>query len=128
MRTVSVTLGGAEHTLRQLPTRKAADWRKRLEREFQGIADVIERAMTAGETDITDAEALARLVRSIAGPLIGSMDLIVELVEAYDPQLSDALDEAYDDEVIDVFWEVVQMAYPFGKLISSWQGLQGLNG
>ncbi len=113
MRKVSVTLNGKTIQVEELRRRANQAWRERLEAEFQEIAGVLEGA---GNIELTDGAQIAGLVRTMAGKVIGSVDIIAGLLGEYAPELAAELDEAYDSEVLDAFTAVLGLAYPFGGL------------
>ena len=117
MRQTTVTLGGKEHVIAELPSRKAAAWRQSLQNQIGGIADLIQ---TAPDTDISSGAALAHLVRSVGALLVGSTDIVIDLLFEYAPALEADRErienECYDSELIAAFVEVVRLAYPFGEL------------
>lgn len=113
-KTVAVTLNEKQYQITELRSRENAAWRKKLEEPFKGLAQTLEQAP---ETELTDTQALAGLVRSMSGLLLGSVDLVRDLLISYAPQLEDALPEAYDSEILDAFTKILGLAYPFGVVI-----------
>lgn len=117
MRSATVTLGGVQYTINELPSRRAAQWRQSMQERLGNISTLIE---AAPETDISSGAALANLVRNVGNTLIGSTDTIVTLLFEYAPAL--AMDrerieqECYDSELMSAFVEIVKLAYPFGQL------------
>ena len=122
MRTVDITLGGQAFTVRELPVRKNAGWRKALAKPF---AELVQTLQTAPDSQIDNAQSLADLVKSLSGALIDSVDTIVELLISYSPELEQAreyLEEnAYDSEILEAFAGVLGLAFPFG----TWKGQLG---
>lgn len=117
MKSVTVTIGGAEHTIRELPSRKAAAWRQGLQERLGDIAKLFE---SAPETDISSVTAISGLVQQLGTLVVRSPDTVIELLLAYAPQLEEALsgEECYDSELIAAFIEVLRLAYPFGGLLN----------
>lgn len=124
MRTVEVTLAGKTYTITELPSRKNAAWRKKLEKPFRELAKMLE---SAPETDISNLADIAGLVRSLSSMLVDSVDVIVELLFDYSPELradrKRIEEEAYDSEILAAFTAVLSLAFPFGSLASKLQGL-----
>jgi hypothetical protein len=114
MRTVTITLADTEYEVAELKSRQNRVWREKLEGHFQELADVLE---DAPEMELSDSQSLAKLVRTVGGKLLKSVDLITELVISYDPRLEQSLDEAYDSEILDAFTSILGLAYPFGSTI-----------
>jgi hypothetical protein len=115
MRTIEVVLGGQTFTVRELPVRKNAGWRKQLAEPF---AELVQRLAAAPEAKIDDAKSLADLVQSLSGVLIGSIDTLVDLLLAYSPELTHVREfveeNAYDSEIMEAFTGVLGLAFPFG--------------
>jgi len=117
MRSASLTLGGREYHISELPSRKNAEWRKRLAGPFGELAGLLE---SSGDTELTPAN-IGAILRSISGIFLQSADTLVELLFAYSPELAKdrkhIQENAYDSEIMDAFIEVLKLAYPFGALI-----------
>lgn len=117
MRSATITLGGVQYTINELPSRKAAAWRQLMQTKLAVIANLIE---SAPETDITSGVALAQLINAVGASLIRSTDTIIELLFEYAPILNEKMRDGnidfYDSELIAAFVEVVKLAYPFGHL------------
>lgn len=114
MRTVTVVLDGKVFVVEELRSRDNGAWRKRLEEHFEELAEAVEGAPGV---DVTDGKELGKLVRAVGGKLLRSVDLVRELVEAYDPALVGPMDEAFDSEILDAFAGVLSLAYPFGVVV-----------
>jgi hypothetical protein len=113
-RTVEVTLGERVHTIAQLRSRQAQGWRK----ELVGgpLGDMVRQMITVldwREVDTNNADQLKTLIDSAGSLLLEAMDAVADAVSDYAPKLKDAVDEAYDDEIVTAFWEVVKLAFPF---------------
>lgn len=116
-RSAVVMLAGQAYTVVALPIGKAKAWRERLAGPFGDLVGVLEGA---GEIELTNGRDIAGLVRTLSGTLIGSMDQLLDLLFAYAPALAADRErieaEAYDDEALRAFAEVLKLAYPFGEL------------
>lgn len=115
MRTAMIVLADTEYEVAELKSRQNRAWREKLEGHFQELAAALENAP---DTELNDTQAVASLVRTVSGKLLGSVDLIIELVVAYDSVLETAIDDAYDSEILDAFVAILGLAYPFGSTIS----------
>lgn len=113
MRTAKVILNGQTYEVQELRRRANQAWRKSLEGHFQEVADRLEGAPGV---DLGDGKALAELVRSLSGKLIGSVDILVDLVHQYAPELP-IDDDCYDSEVLGAFTAIAGLAYPFGSVV-----------
>lgn len=105
MRTTTVVLDGVEYVLQEKRARENRAWRGELEGHFSDVAAVL-------DNDVDTGSGLASVVRVISGKVLGMVDVVVDLVRSYAPELP--LDEAYESEIIEVFWGVLGLAYPFG--------------
>lgn len=115
MRTIKVTLDGQEVEVRELRSRQNAAWRQRL---LEGpLAELTAALEAAPNVDLTDGQALAGLVRSVSGVVLGSVDTMAEMVAAYDEKLAEVVPKAYDSEIVEAFTAVLGLAYPFGVLL-----------
>lgn len=122
MRTVTVTLDGQEFVVEELRSRANAAWRGRLEEHFEELAAALEGV----EGDVTDGASVGRLVRTVGGKLLGSVELVTELVVEYAPELGEAVVEAYDSEVLEAFVGVLGLAYPFGGVVDRVRKIGGM--
>ena len=119
-KSVTVTLDGEAYTITEKPSRENAAWRKRLDGPFQELAGLLE---SAPGTDLTDGAALAGIVRSVSGMLLGSIETVRELTVAY---VGDDIPLDYDSDALDVFSAVLGLAYPFGSLLPRLRALGSL--
>lgn len=114
-----VKLAEQEYTIRQLPMRQARQWREALGGPFGELTQVLEGA---GKIEISNAADIAAVVRTLSGTLIGSIDKLLDLLFAYSPELAadrERIEEnAFDDEALAAFVEVLKLAYPFGGLLA----------
>lgn len=117
-RTVEVKLGEREHTIAQLRTRQAQGWRKELVNgPLGGMVRQIITLLDWREVDTTNADQLNELIEGGGAILLEAMDAVADAVIAYAPNLGEAVDEAYDDEIIAAFWEVIRLAFPFEMIM-----------
>jgi len=128
MRTVTVELGGKPYELKELSLKKGSSWRTALSDRFTDFAGVFEHIASAGDVDVTDGEALSQLLSGIARPLLGSIDLVFELVIQYDPEIKKLEDEVTPTEILACFVEMLRLAYPFDVILDKVKGLKDLLG
>ena len=66
------------------------------------------------------------LVVVVKDVLLGGVDMIMDMLFAYSPVLASDRErienEAYDDEAITAFAEVLKLAYPLELLLTAWNG------
>ena len=76
----------------------------------------------AGEIDLTNGGALSNLIQVVSDTLLGSIDLLQDLLFAYSPALRADRERieatAYDEEAMTALIEVLKLAYPFGVVLS----------
>jgi len=113
-RKVTIELDGQKHEITELRSRENAAWRRKLEEPFSELAEKLEGAP---DVELTDVAGMAGLVRSVGGTLLQSIDLVKGLVVAYAPDLGEAVEDAYDSEILEAFGHILELAYPFGGLI-----------
>lgn len=120
---ITVTLGGQSYTVDALPIAKSKAWRAKLAGPFGELAATLEHA---GEIDLTSGGDLSHLIQVISNTLLGSIDLLQDLLFAYSPALAADRErieaESYDDEAMTAFTEVLKLAYPFGAVVNLVRG------
>jgi hypothetical protein len=121
---MQVRLGGREYEIATQPIRKAREFRSKLTAPFVAAIAAIE---TAPDIDLKDGQALGRLGIALKDVVLGSVDLVVELLFEYSPELAADRERiestATDDEALTAFVEVIKLVYPFGRLKSFLSGL-----
>lgn len=119
MKTSTVTLGGQSYTIKALPIRQSKAWRTKLEGPFAELSTALEGA---GRIELSSGVDIGRLVRTLSGTLIGSIDLLMDLLFEYSPELAADRErieaEAYDEEALEALAEVLRLAYPFGRALA----------
>jgi len=97
-KTTTVELAGKSYTLQQKPIKAAKAWRDALRVPFGDLAATLE---AADRIELTNGRDLAGLVQSLSGTLIGSVDILLDLLFAYSDELAGDRErieaEAYDD-------------------------------
>jgi hypothetical protein len=119
-KTVEVVLNESTFTIGELRSRENAAWRRKLEEPFKELAGMLERAP---DTELTDLQSIAQLVRTVGSTLLESIDMVKGLLIAYAPNLESVIEDAYDSEILAAFEKVLGLAYPFGGLIQRLKAL-----
>jgi hypothetical protein len=123
MKSTMVTLAGKQYELQPLPIRKAREIRTRFAEPLAGIIDALK---AAPKVELNDLQGIGSLLDAAKIVLVGSIDLALEILFEYSPEIAADRprieDEAFDDEAITAFVEVVKQLYPFGGLINSLPG------
>lgn len=120
---ITVSLGGKQYTIEKLPIRQSKQWRGRLAEPFGEIATALESASVVEVDQLGD---IAGLVRRASGVLLGSVDKMLDLLFAYSTALANDREyieeNAYDDEALAAFTEVLKLAYPLDQLMLAIRG------
>jgi hypothetical protein len=121
-RTFEVRLGDQTCTVEQLRTRQASGWRKATWELLEGILKPLLTLIDWRSVDTNDAGAVQALIDSLGPAVLDSIDLVTDTLVAYAPGLKDAIEGAYDDEIMGAFVEVLKRALPFGELVRALSG------
>lgn len=118
MQNKTITLGGKQYAIVELPARKNAAWRKEFEAQIGPLLSIIEQA--GAGVELASSEDLLRVANQIGRVLVQSPDILIGLLFSYASNLAAnreaILDSAYDSELITAFTAVLGLAYPFGGL------------
>lgn len=129
MKAIIVRLAGKDYRVEPLTVRPSKAFRKRVGDALSGMTDLIADALRPTGAVGTPVEGPAEISASIkeigrllSERLIGSTDLAADLLFEYSPILAEDRErienEAYDDEIIAAFVEVLKLLYPFESLAS----------
>lgn len=123
---IRIVLGGRDFTVSALPIAQSKAWRESLAMPFGELANALTAANTVEVNQFAD---IASLVRQMSGVLLGSVDLMLDLMFLYSPALSEQRDwieqNAFDEEALYAFAEVLKLAFPFGVLLEVVTGRMG---
>lgn len=137
MKTVKIVLGNREYQVQSKPIGPSKAWRKRFAEPVQALVgslrftgDLLNQPISNGADLGGMVSQLGSVLLSGVGEtLLGSMDLALEMVCSYAPEIEADRErieaEAYDDEVLRALWEVLKLAYPFG-ILGDLGGLTGM--
>ena len=113
------------YELRPLPLRQAREFRKRLLTPVNELAGMIGQIE---QVEVANLQAIGEVIRSVGQAALRSIDQAAELVFAYSPEIAADRErienEAFDEEIITAFTEVLAQLYPFGQLRKVLTGLQ----
>jgi hypothetical protein len=117
-RSVNVQLGGKTYEITALPISQAKAWRESLAVPFATISQAL---TTANVVEINQFGDMSKLVQQMSGVLLGSIDLMLDLMFQYSLSLSEDREwieqNAFDEEALAAFAEVLKLAFPFGVLL-----------
>jgi len=122
-KSIKVVLAGKEFAVVELPSRANAAWRKKLQTT---VSEALGRVGGIGDTEIRDLKDVSALVSDVGGLIAQAPEMVIDLMLEYAPPIAAAWpelgDQVYDSELMDVFGQVLKLAFPFGKI----QGLARL--
>lgn len=125
MRHATLTLGGQEYTINELPTKRNEAWRKEVMAQLTGVADLIQGAPAT----TMDASGIGGILRAVSETVVGSVSILTGLLFAYSPELAADRErieaECYDSELMDALVVVLGLAFPFGSVIGRLMALSG---
>lgn len=123
MKQETITLGGKEYQINELPRRANAQWRQ----QFQVLIASVTNLVEASQVDITNTADLVGVVGQVRDVLMQAPDQLIELLFAYSPTLAADRErieaDVYESEILGVFIEVLKLAFPFGEILSWASGL-----
>lgn len=115
---IEVELGGQKYLIDALPIAPSKAWREKLAGPFAQISHIL---TTANTVELQQLGDIAGLVQQFSGVLLGSIDMMLDLMFAYSPKLKEDRQRienvATDEEALHVFAEVLKLAFPFGVLL-----------
>lgn len=123
MEKIKLVLGEQEHEIEQIKTRECRKWRAKVEACAGEIPKILKQAADSENVLLTDWQAIAALLESAFGTILGAPDTMLDLLGAYSPGLKKLLDDAWDQEIPAAFIEVVRHAYPFEQAVVEIRGL-----
>lgn len=122
MQSIRVTLGGLTYDVQPLPIRASREWRTRLHAPLDEIMNSLSGAMAI---EISKVDDLITLGRNLSTTLIGSPDLLLDLLLSYSPELEKDRErietDAFDDEIAQGLVQVMKVVFPLGRLMT-WTG------
>lgn len=114
MRNEQITLGERTYTISELPIKPARVWREALKAQFEQFALLVE---DAPDVDVTNTRAVGGLLRTLSATLLDSVDLALELLLKFSPELARDRDyienNAVGSQVVDGFLAAIALAFPF---------------
>lgn len=112
-RTVTVTLAGTEYVVTELPSRRNAEWRRKVDEALGSLSGALGQNL-----EISNLQGTLDSVRAL---LLESGETILRLLYAYSEDIADDKErielEAFDSELTEALIEVLSLAYPFGSLL-----------
>lgn len=115
---INVNLAGREYEIQKKQIRAHREYRDKLDEPFAEVAAALKGAAAI---DLSNGVDTAMLLSVISGTLIHSVDILLDLLFEYSPELTadrEHIEEnAYDEEALAVFSEVLKLVYPFGQLL-----------
>ncbi len=117
MNNFTVELGGETYTVKTLPIRPARKLRKEI---GASLDEPLKALKNIQGVELTDTEAIADIIFSMKGILFDSLDIALDVVYKYCPEVKADKkrieDTATDEEAVVAFMEVIKRLFPFGSL------------
>lgn len=114
-----VTLGGKEFLIQAQNMKGARQWREEFSKPVQQVLGMLNQMQGVELSDIGNA---AGVLQQVGTFLLGSVDILVDALFAYSPALQlerEWIEENADDtDAMGALWAVLQLAYPFGNLVT----------
>ena len=124
-KTIELQLAGKTYAVQPLRMRYARAWRQKLEAPLGQLVQALESVDQLDVDKLTMTDA-SELVRGLASTLLGSVDLVIELLFDFSPELTADREhiekEAFDEEALAAFGEVLKLAYPLVGLLAAVRG------
>lgn len=126
MKTIRIQLAGKKYEIQTLPIAQSRAWRQQLMQPFQLIGAILDHVDLNDLTNIANVEELIPLFKEGVMTVLGSVELLVDLLFAYSPVLEADREHientAHDDEAMQALMEVIKVAYPLGGLMTFLNG------
>jgi hypothetical protein len=122
MKNVTITIGGKEYAVKELPRKENRAWRARLQEKLGPLVEMIQ---ALPEFEVNKAADLVGLISRASGMLLGAIDEVVDLIVAYSPALQKnqhVLDSAFDSEILGAFGAILKLAFPFDSMLGGTLG------
>lgn len=126
MQTKTLTLGGREFVIEELPLRANVEWRRAFESKLEPLLGLF-----AGldKLQIETAADLSNVITSLREIVLRSPEMLAELLFDYSPALRAERQwieqNVYESELLAGVTEVLALAYPFGAVIKLARSLNG---
>ena len=117
MKSSKVSLAGKEYEIKPMPIRQARDFREKVSKELDPILNTFS---AVDQVEITTLGSLNTVFNNLREVVLRSPDHALNILCEYSPAIQEDKErienEAYDEEVITAFVEVLKQLYPFGIL------------
>lgn len=118
-----VTLAGQTYEVSQLNMKNNKLWRDGL---TEPVNKIIALMQNYKDIEISSVADIAGIVALFNDVLLGSMDLLLDSLFGYSPELAADRErienEAYDDEAIAALGAILVLAFPLDRLLTVWSG------
>ncbi len=122
-RSKQIVLGGKEYSIQQLPMRANREFRDRLAAPVEELMNLLDGNKDLEIGSVSDLAGMIGLAKNL---LLGSMDILLEALFAYSPELRADRDrieaDAYDDEAMEALAAVMALAYPLMRAVTALRG------
>jgi hypothetical protein len=138
MKQTTITLAEKQYTIKELPSRKNAEWKQLLLdklvplEKLGGMVKEVKLPENMTEFNELGGDGLIDVLKQVGHVVLNSFDDVRDLVISYSPELEKNREwleyNAYDSEYLQALIEVVKVALPFGEIRGVMQALQNMSG
>lgn len=124
---VTITLGGKSYTVAEPSVKRAREWRRKVAAPFGSMIDSLRAANGVDLENVEEQvkglglDGVADALQQYALPLLGSPDILIDLVFDFSPALAEHREEIEEDattsEFVAALMEVLKIAYPLGEAL-----------
>lgn len=129
MKSVEVVLAGRTFVVPELPARLNVEWRKLLQESVVGLVDL---GVNLSGTALGEGTDTAKALDGVMGLIAQAPEMAVRMLREYCREIDEAWSaiegDVYESELIDAFFQVCKLAFPFGKLVDLYKGLSSSSG
>lgn len=124
---ITFELAGKKISLPKLPHQPNKVWKDYFRGRVEEFAPQIAALSNIDEAQLKDAEGVKQVIGDALGLVDGALEAAIDTVVEYSNGKVDraALEQAYDEEIVDAFLAVVATAIPMGKLTQMFQKFSG---
>lgn len=112
-----IRLGERDYEVAELTIRKGKAWRAKLREPLDEVVKLIPQM----NLELTDTEQVAEVVARVRDLLMDSVEIVTEIVIAYNEQLTAdreyIFDHAYPSQVMDALITLAGLAFPIGRVL-----------
>jgi len=129
MKSVEVVLGGRTFKVAELPARSNVNWRKVLQEQ---VVELVDQGVNLSGAAVGEGADTAKALDGVMGLIAQAPEMAVRMLREYSKEIDEAWTEieegVYESELIEAFFQVCKLAFPFGRLVDLYKGLSSSSG